>query len=501
MSIERIARRRFLLGAGGLALALPLLPSVAGTSRAGPVSSPKRFIFLFTSNGQLPENWYPSAPQSWNVLSQSQYVREAPLSGTGGISKVMGPAFDALKPKLVLFRGLDIIEGCFGGSHNPMTPLNGWRIAPAVTIDQILAGSSKVYPAPPPLRSLHMCVTGPQSETTVSMSGEGGLLQPVSSERSVKASYARVFGTFVDDQDPLATKRAALKASLVDRVRGQYDALRESPRLGAEDRMRLTAHVELLADLEARINAVAPACNKPVEPEDLASEEVNLPALTTANIDLLVAAIKCDRTRVATLMLCNGTDTRQFSYLPGGPLAEHHSASHQSPYSTEMRDKLRIMNNWYGDQVADLLQKLDVVEDPTTGATYLDNSVVYWGNEDGCNTFDPHYGNAMPVLLAGGCGGALKTGRYLDYRRASGPDGQEQGERILYDYNGSAAEEPTDFKGRPYNSLLISLLQAMGLAPEDYEESGQPGIGSYESNYQNQYSIADGQQPLPFLGV
>ena len=138
-----------------------------------------------------------------------------------------------------------------------------------------------------------------------------------------------------------------------------------------------------------------------------------------------------------------------------------------------------------------------MIEDPTTGATYLDNSIVYWGNEDGCNNGDAHHQMGMPVLLAGSAGGYFKTGRYIDYRTI---DGNDQGTPVLYPYDGKPSPFPPDreLKGRPYNSLLISLMESMGLAPEDYQAPGQLGFGNYSDNYQDQYSVADGQKALPF---
>jgi hypothetical protein len=498
MTTGRASRRRFLAGLGGLTLSLPLLPSLERVSHAEPLVSPKRFIFVFTSNGQRPKHWYPAGPQGWTVRSATEHVREASLAGSGGISTVLGPEFDPVREKLLLLRGLDFIRR-EGGGHVAPAPLNGRLVDPAVTIDQVLAQSSKVYPTPPPVRSVHMLVKQAyQAETSVSIANSG----PVPADLSLPVTYNRLFGDYVDDVDPLAAQRAALKMTVMDRVRGEYEALRQSPRLGAEDRQRLQDHMEMLQDLQARIAAASNVtCTKPGQPEGLdAGVDGNLPAMTTMSIDLLVSAIRCDRTRVATLMLCPGTDLRDFSFLPGGPSGDHHGLSHAAPFDSVAEDALGFIDNWYGKQVADLLTKLDVVEDPTTGATYLDNSIVYWGNEDGCNGFDAHEHMGMPVLLAGSGGGTLKTGRYVDYREVSEVDGTEQGTSILYDCgDGSVCGLPTDFKGRPYNSLLITLLQAMGLSPEDYETDGQPGFGEYGGSFMNQYSDADGQQPLPFL--
>ncbi|MEO0336554.1 MAG: hypothetical protein AAF202_09170 [Pseudomonadota bacterium] len=73
----------------------------------------------------------------------------------------------------------------------------------------------------------------------------------------------------------------------------------------------------------------------------------------------------------------------------------------------------------------------------------------------------------MPVLLAGQAGGALTTGRLIDY----GPnydDGAFLRAPDTYGRNGYR-------EGRVYNQLLVTLLQAMGLSPSQYESS--PGSG------------------------
>jgi hypothetical protein len=484
----RIARRRFLLGIGGVTLALPLLPSLTGESFAG--SAPKkakRFVFLFTSNGQRPENWYPADPSNWT--DRAANVREASLSQyRGGMSRVFGPEFDSLLPKMVLFRGLDSVNST-GGGHNAATPLNASRVLPFTTIDQVLAQSSKVYQSAPPVRSVHLLVKQAfQSATSVSVDGS---LESVEHQTSTAAAYQKLFGGFVPPDDSVGKQRIALRQSVLDSVRDEYDVLRESSRLGADDRARLENHMDLIADLRDRIGATGAQCALPRDPGEIGLEsDDNLLAATDAHIDMLTAAFACDRTRVATLMLCPGTDLRDFGSF-GGPSGDHHAISHDAVYNPDSADALGYINNWYAKRVASFLSKLDsIVEDPDTGATLLDNSIVYWGNEDGCNGYDAHPGWAMPTMLAGGGGGAIQTGRYIDYRTI--------GKAIQYDGGGGPADQPTDYIGRPLNSLLISLMQAMGLEPQDYETGGA-GYGDYSDIYNNQYSVSDGQQPLPFL--
>ncbi len=501
-----LARRRFLTAAG-VALALPVMPSLLRSSRAQVPAAPKRFIHVFTSNGQRPQNWYPTGPQPWKVLSAtgSNYAREAPLSGPEAISAVLGSEFASLKQKLLLVRGLDFIQRAKEG-HRVEATLGGFLDKRSVSIDQVLAYSKQVYPTAPPLgapRSLHMLIRGAQAATSVSTTQEGTI---VDHQVSPAATFDLLFKSLDEENLPdaaLAAQRQALKVRVVDQIKGQYDQLRSHPRLGAEDKQRLEAHTAYLADLEARLQAGGGvvSCQKPGQPEDPGLDDSNaLPELTTTNIDLLVGAVRCDRTRVATLMLCPGTDLRSFTFFPDGPIGEHHAISHEvhAPDKEIADGKLAIINNWYAKQVADLLTKLDVVEDPTTGATYLDNSIVYWGNEDGCNNGDAHHHMGMPVLLAGSAGGYFKTGRYLDYRTI---DSNDQGTPVLYPYDGNPTAFPPDreLRGRAYNSLLITLMESMGLAPEDYQTPGQLGFGNYSDNYENQYSIADAQKPLPFV--
>ena len=48
-------RRNFLKGAGGLAVGLPFLPSIAETARAGGGDSPQRLIMLYQPQGMIME--------------------------------------------------------------------------------------------------------------------------------------------------------------------------------------------------------------------------------------------------------------------------------------------------------------------------------------------------------------------------------------------------------------------------------------------------------------
>jgi hypothetical protein len=135
---------------------------------------------------------------------------------------------------------------------------------------------------------------------------------------------------------------------------------------------------------------------------------------------------------------------------------------------------------------AKLLEKLDIEE--SDGATVLDNSLIYWGNELGFN----HIAYSVPCLLAGSAGGAIRTGQYIDYIDWEGRSyfSQEDGNVI---------------KGVPHNRFLVTMLQAMGLEPADYERDGQPGYGATDtgsrqpSEWPVDYDLSAIGSPLPGL--
>jgi hypothetical protein len=479
-----MSRRRILRGLGGLAIGIPYLPSLDGESRADVPIFPKRFVYVSSSCGEAMSHWFPNSSMfSWQALSGS--VREADLAvaaGQGGLSPVLGPDFDGLLSKMIFLRGLDVLEPGLGG-HCPSAALNAQRDTSIYvpTLDQVLASSPIVYPsAPAGARSIHtMSKVSGQAETGLSFGYEG----PNYSDSGPTATWQRLFGTYVPD-DPIAQKRRELEVGVIDAVREDYDAVIQHPRLSQLDRDRFTAHMDLLQDLRQRLLTQGAACAPPGMPlEDPSMDTMEgLDEVTAMNIALVTAGLACDRTRIAVIQLGVGTD---YKY-------DHHSMQHGQldPAGAEAYKQIHLH---YGDQLAALLRSMDdVVEDPTTGATLLDNSVVLYGNEDGASA-DGHLGGSMPVLLAGGCGGYFKTGRYVDFR----PGIQVQdGVEVGLPYYCQFGEYPFgDYRGRLYNSLLLSIMEAMGETPPP------EGIGPYVDMWSppDSYDVEAGKKPLPHL--
>jgi hypothetical protein len=230
-----------------------------------------------------------------------------------------------------------------------------------------------------------------------------------------------------------------------------------------------------VSELQAKLSPTGTpmmSCTPPVAPASMANNTaLNTTDITTKwglFLDIVTAALMCDRTRIITIGVHkalgpspDSTSTAQLGYYHSEDASggTWHGLAHDFSNANSRR-LLKGINAWIASEVfAKLLAKLDVPE--MGGTTYLDNSLVYWGNELGFN----HIAYSVPCLLAGGAGGFIKPGRYLDY----------------IDWNGRAyfsQEDGNVIQGIPHNQFLVTALQAMGLAPADYERNGQKGYGS-----------------------
>jgi hypothetical protein len=196
------------------------------------------------------------------------------------------------------------------------------------------------------------------------------------------------------------------------------------------------AHLESVRDIERRLAPAAPpaaSCAAPAMGQRLdPTVNENMPAIGKLQMDLLATALACDHTRVATLQWTHAESIQSFPWL--GVTGQHHVMSHAGDGDAAAQESLTKINVWYAEQLRYLLEKLAAVREGDR--TLLDNTVVVWMNEVGKGNNHAH--RDLPFLLAGSCGGAFRTGRFVDFMA-----------------NGAS--------GFPHNNLLVSLAQAMGL--------------------------------------
>lgn len=402
-SFSPLSRRLFLGGAGAM-IGLPWLEAMMPVRQARAADPPPlRFVGIYVPCGIHMADWTPTTTGTNFTL---------PL--------ILEPLVNVQSDILVL-SGLDNLAGEFNapGDHArgtgcflscTLVNLSETDITNGSTIDQLY---SEMVGTDTPMPSLQLgteggsnvgnCDSGYSCAYSRNISWKGNT--PIPKLTATDTAFDLLFAGF----DPEATaaelaQRKARRLSVLDYALSDAEALAQ--KLGKTDKVKLEEYLDSVRDLELRVEAesTAPAC-------DLGSFDPNYPDYATQvrlMCDIIVKAMQCDRTRAITFMMENGGSGRDFGFIgaPGG----HHNISHHNSEQANF-DKLKIIDRWEVEQLAYLLEQLKA--SPEGEGSVLDNSVVMFGSEieDG-NT---HAHRNMPVLLAGGLGGTIETGRHLAY--------------------------------------------------------------------------------------
>jgi hypothetical protein len=226
-----------------------------------------------------------------------------------------------------------------------------------------------------------------------------GYLQPNEAITNPSAAWEALFGTFVQPKDD-----RELRSHILDSVKEDVDTLRSQ--LGTADNIRLDAHLDSIAELQAKLATAMPVCELPADPMFTNSEPLNNEMLTKTSelmSDLISYAFACDLTRVATLMFIEGAAEPALSEIPGNNNSWHqysHSSNSWGVGSAFDNGQLFMM-----DRFAYFLNKLKATNE-FDGSNQLDNSIVLLSSD--ASDGSVHAITRQPMLLAGHGGGYLK---------------------------------------------------------------------------------------------
>lgn len=423
----RLSRRSLLRGAGSIALGLPWLEAMHADAQAQSSGAARRFVAVYQPGGTVLERWRPNGMESDFRLSP-----------------ILEP-LRSIQDKLLVIEGLDM-QSAVGEQHQAGivalltgTPQSSQHqhFAAGPSIDQVLAKRLSEGKARASIELAIRWATGKSH----------GLLHPINSmifaddERFSPISprldpveiWTSLFGSLDANADAAAT-RALLtrRRSILDYVERRHETL--MARLGTADRAKLDAHLTRIREMEQSLATLAETssetCSPPavVDTSDYAprsglnsaddgsirdvSSDAAIPKVGKFMIDMLVTALACDLTGVASLQW---SDTEAKHTFPWLELSEHHHYyQHDGGFRPEECERIA---RWYSEQHAYLLESMEAVD--MGGHTLLDESLVFFGSE--LQEPSTHVKTDMPFLLAGR-GGGLRSGRYLRFNHQSHND-------------------------------------------------------------------------------
>jgi hypothetical protein len=392
-------------------LSLPWLeamgPQVSWAEDAAPGSvAPNRVAFLYVPNGKNMADW---TPQQEGENFELPPILE-PLS--------------ALKDRIMVLSGLAADKarphGDGGGDHaralsafltgTQAFKTDGTNIRAGISVDQAAAARIGEQTR---LSSLEIgcesgamagnCDSGYSCVYSSTMSWRSST-QPLPKEVNPKLVFERLFAS---GQDAGKARRDARRKSILDYVR--EDSKHLSLQLTPSDNRKLDEYFSAIRDIEQRIERAEKL--PPVKTPDYPVPG-GIPAEYETHIrlmcDLMVLAFQADVTRVSTFVLANEGSNRPYPFVdvPDG----HHDLSHHGNDAVK-KEKIRKINLFHTRQLAYLLQKLRDVQEGD--GTLLDHCMIAYGS--GIHDGNAHNHEDLPLLLAGGGCGSLKSGRHLRF--------------------------------------------------------------------------------------
>jgi len=402
-------RRRTILRGLGASLALPFLESLAWANHGKvATSAPIRCGTLLFANGVNLDEWW--------AKGQGKEIE---------LSKTLSPLND-FRGQFSYLRGLHVYNNT-SGAHTPLFTnfLSGGTIKPgstpdvAVSVDQVMARAvGKQTPLPSMVLGVEPAEHGIRGNSpgiyyaTISWSSS---TTPIPPEIYPRAAFDRLF-----DTGAMLRERSVLDVVLEQSksVRGNLD-YQDGQKL--DEFMTSVREIEQRLDLatkEERLEGWQPSISAPDMKRPPKDTPQDVREHMKLMLDLIVLAWQMDKTRIATLLFNRDVSHMQFGFLEGVSNSTLHSISHHKRDPEKLTSYQRI-NQYHVEQLAYVMGKMSRI-DEGNGTTLLDNSMILFGSN--MLNGDIHDGRDLPLILAGGGGGKLKSGLNLDYSKRAEPE-------------------------------------------------------------------------------
>ena len=373
------------------------LPAFADSKTPAPF--PKRFGVLFMGTGINEDHW-----------SAEGQGAEMKLSKT--LSQL-----EPLKQKINVIDGLFVKALTGQGIHPAQTGslLSGANIAKGaiihsgISVDQMIANSvgqdtpqsSLVLACDQPMTGYH------ESNFSLAYSSHISWQSP-DSPVPVEVYPSLAWDTLFENRGSL------LNTSILDRVRDRAQAL--TKKISSTDKGKLDEYLTSVREVEKRVDGMrkgkaaaddaAKAMNRPARTMDRPANGLPEDLREHARLmcDIIAIAFQTDKTRVASLVLARDLSAMYYPFLDVKD--GHHAASHDNLSAGYER-----IASFHLSQLTYLATKLDSMKEGE--GTVLDNSCLMFLSNMWAGR--KHDNRRLPLVLAGGLGGTLETGRTLNY--------------------------------------------------------------------------------------
>ncbi len=415
----RYGRRRFLRGAGGVALGLPALdifqPARAQTARKIYSALILQQNGAVQGNGGDPDMYWPRSMGPINEMAMAGVDMDRTTSELRGYAS-----------KLIFVRGLNF-KNSRNHSGGPIAASTGAPVKGSDTKQLPVSESmdffiaSKMSPGQEPL-TLYAGRKGTYRDDALSFSTGGTLRIGDNNPWNVYQRLSGLAGVMQNDP-ALFAKIAARRMSVNDLVRSDLRQLLARGDLSKADRDRLDQHLTSVRDMEMNMGGtLGPMAAAGLDTAAMQAvsgthtTDDNMEKVVRMQLDLIAFAFATDRARTATLQVGGCNDHTKYT-INGVQVPPFHFISHRVlsdggsgtaiPNAVELHHQIDRIHARYFKHFLDRLSAYAL----PGGGTLLDSSVNLFTNSvsDG----PPHSGNNIPAIIGGGAGGFLKTGIHL----------------------------------------------------------------------------------------
>ena len=454
--MDKVARRSFLRGIGGAALALPWFESLGVAATTNPA---QRIAWFYVPIGVVRRGFFPGESEA-NIPrfsgSRKEILRnvKSPLGlNPLELTSTQKP-LERVKDKITFITGMDraFQEGtdvhaqcasCFLSSAPPYTVTQS-AYPLARTLDHVLA--DKIGQNTPFNTLEFSCNSHNDNKESIYFDNISwyGTEHVAPSMRDPRKTYRRLF----------ATQEINASRNITDLV--LEDARSMQRNLGYADREKFSEYFDSIRAIETQVERLEDLKDELSKVKFAEPADAYLPRGEYIRLmgDLMVVALQTGLTNIATFMVGpERWDTPyMFESLFDKPRSHHQMSHNQGKFI----DDLLKVDRFHMEQFAYLVEKMDSIEE-ANGTSLLDNTIFTYGS--GLGDGATHQYSSLPIIVAGSGGGKLITGKHLNLANQSIPDPAKE----------RKYSQPTN--GLSLNNLWLTQAKALGLKLDRFADS------------------------------